>query len=78
MILILAIQFLEHFVRWESPAETLQFAAPLAIVVAALVAFQWNGRRTKEFEKAERGDVQARAQSELSRGKEEEECETKN
>lgn len=72
VIVILAVVFLEHFVRWEKAGEMLQFAGALAIVVASLVAFQWNNRRTKEFEKMHRPDVQARAQSELFQGKQEE------
>jgi uncharacterized membrane protein YqhA len=72
IIVILAVSFLEHFVRWEKPGETLNFAAALAIVVAALVVFQWNNQRVKEFEKTHRPDVQARAQSEMFQGKHEE------
>jgi uncharacterized membrane protein YqhA len=72
VIVILAVSFLEHFVRWERPGETLNFAAALAIVVAALVVFQWNNQRAKEFEKTHRPDVQARAQSEMFQGKHEE------
>ena len=72
VIVILAIAFLEHFVRWEDPLETLYFAAALAIVVASLVVFQWNNQRAKEFEKTHRPEVQARAQSEMFQGKHEE------
>lgn len=72
VIVILAIAFLEHFVRWEKAGDTLQFAAAFALVVAALVAFQWNNRRVKEFEKTHRPDVQARAQSEMFQEKHEE------
>lgn len=72
VIVILAVAFLEHFVRWEEPGQTLHFAAALAIVVAALVVFQWNNQRAKEFEKTHRAEVQARAQSEMFQGKHEE------
>jgi uncharacterized membrane protein YqhA len=72
VIVILAVAFLEHFVRWENPADTLQFAAALAIVVASLVVFQWNNQRTKEFEKTHRPEVQARAQSKMFQDKQEE------
>ncbi len=65
VIVIISVAFLEHFVRWEKPGETLQFAAAMALAVVALVAFQWNNRRTKELEKTHRPDVQARAQSDL-------------
>jgi uncharacterized membrane protein YqhA len=72
VIVILAVAFLEHFVRWEEPGETLYFAAALAIVVAALVVFQWNNQRAKEFEKTYRPEVQERAQSEMFESKQEE------
>jgi uncharacterized membrane protein YqhA len=72
VIVILAVAFLEHFVRWEEPGGTLHFAAALAIVVAALVIFQWNNQRAKEFEKTYRPEVQARAQSEMFQSKQEE------
>jgi uncharacterized membrane protein YqhA len=72
VIVILAVAFLEHFVRWENPADTLYFAAALAIVVASLVVFQWNNQRTKEFEKTHRPEVRARAQSEMFQDKQEE------
>jgi hypothetical protein len=52
--------------------ETLYFAAALAIVVVSLVIFQWNNQRVKEFEKAHPPEVQARAQSEMFQGKQEE------
>jgi uncharacterized membrane protein YqhA len=72
VIVIIAVAFLEHFVRWEEPGETLHFAAALAIVVAALVVFQWNNQRAKEFEKTHRPEVQERAQSEMFEAKHEE------
>jgi uncharacterized membrane protein YqhA len=65
VIVILAVAFLEHFVRWEEPGETLYFAA-------ALVVFQWNNQRAKEFEKTYRPEVQERAQSEMFASKQEE------
>ena len=72
VIVILAVAFLEHFVRWENGADTLYFAAALAMVVASLVLFQWNNQRVKEFEKTHHPEVQARAQSEMFQGKQEE------
>jgi uncharacterized membrane protein YqhA len=72
VIVILAVVFLEHFVRWENSADTLYFAAALAIVVASLVVFQWNNQRAKEFEKTHHPEVQARAQSEMFQAKHEE------
>jgi uncharacterized membrane protein YqhA len=69
VIVILAIAFLERFVSSANPADTLHLAAALAIVVAALVAFQWNNQRTKEFDKTHRPELQARAQSEMFQAK---------
>jgi uncharacterized membrane protein YqhA len=72
VVVILAVSFLQHFVRWERPAETMQFGLTMAAVVAALVLFQMNSRRAKEFAKEHRPDVQKRAQAELFHGDKEE------
>lgn len=40
VVVILGITFLEHFVRWEKPLDTLYFGAAMALAVAALVFFQ--------------------------------------
>lgn len=65
VVVILAVSFLQHFVRWERPAETMQFGLTMAAVIAALVLFQLNSRRAKEFAKEHRPDVQKRAQAEM-------------
>lgn len=65
VIVILAVSFLQHFVRWEQPFETMQFGLTMAAVIAALVLFQVNSRRGKEFAKEHRPDVQKRAQAEM-------------
>jgi uncharacterized membrane protein YqhA len=65
VVVILAVSFLQHFVRWEQPFETLQFGLTMAAVVAALVLFQVNSRRSKELAKEHRPDVQKRAQAEM-------------
>lgn len=64
VIVIMAVTFLEHFVLWEDPIETLQYAATLSIVVAALVLFQFYNHRAKE-EQAERSNGQSKAKHEL-------------
>ena len=46
IIVIMSVTFLEHFIRWQNPVETLQFAAALGLVVVALVLFQVGGHRT--------------------------------
>ncbi|MDL2343531.1 YqhA family protein [Deinococcus sp. MIMF12] len=40
VIVILGVTFLEHFIRWEEPVETLYFAGSLALAGGALVLFQ--------------------------------------
>ncbi|WP_264777454.1 YqhA family protein [Deinococcus aetherius] len=40
VIVILGVTFLEHFIRWEDPQETLYFAGSLALAGGALVFFQ--------------------------------------
>ena len=65
VVVILAVSFLQHFVRWERPAETMQFGLTMAAVIVALVLFQLNSRRGKEFAKEHRPDVQKRAQAEM-------------
>lgn len=65
VIVILAVTFLEHFVRWDEPLQTLQFGGALASVVFALVYFQHHSHRAKEAQQAKSPDVTARAQKEL-------------
>ncbi|MEF2276966.1 YqhA family protein [Deinococcus sp. YIM 134068] len=40
VIVILGVTFLEHFIRWDNPQETLYFAGSLALAGGALVFFQ--------------------------------------
>lgn len=61
IIAILAINFLEHFIEWRKPLETLEFGAALAVVVAALVAFQSFSHRATEDEKRRSHDTQSEA-----------------
>ena len=72
VVVILAVTFLQHFIRWEDPAATLQFGAALALVCGALVLFQWNGRQGKEFAKRHAPDEQKQAAGELFHGDQEE------
>ena len=65
VIVILSITFLEHFIRWEQPLETLQFGVALALVVAAMVFFQRHSHQAKEDRRTHHPDVQLRAQREL-------------
>ena len=65
IIAILAINFLEHFIEWNHPLATLEFGAAMALVVAALVAFQAFSHRATQDQKANSAEVQARAQRDL-------------
>ena len=65
VVVILAVTFLEHFIRWDKPLETLYFGAALGIVVAALVFFQRSSHIAKEAQQAKAPDVTARAKKEL-------------
>ncbi len=65
VVVILGITFLEHFIRWENPMETLQFGAAMALVVVALVLFQMYSYQTKEAQKSNKPDVQVRAKRKL-------------
>lgn len=65
VIVIMGITFLEHFIRWEDPVQTLQFGGAFALVVGSLVLFQMYNHRAKEDQKAHNPDVQKRAQRAL-------------
>lgn len=65
VVVILGVTFLEHFIRWEQPMETLMFGGAMALVIGALVLFQMYNHRAKEDQKQHHPDIQARAQQEL-------------
>ncbi|MBC8078444.1 MAG: YqhA family protein [Chloroflexales bacterium] len=65
VIVILAVTFLEHFIAWEAPLDTLMFGAALALVVGTLVLFQQYNHRAKEGQVSQSPEVQARAQQRL-------------
>ena len=65
VIVILAISFLQHFVQWTNPAETAYFGITLAFVVSALVFFQWNSHRAKEFHAKHQPNETKLAQKEM-------------
>ena len=64
VIVILGVTFLEHFVLWRQPTETLQFAAALALVTLPLVLFQLHSHRVRETER-QRDPEQTRARHQL-------------
>ncbi|HSH38787.1 MAG TPA: hypothetical protein VK993_08370, partial [Chthoniobacterales bacterium] len=65
VVVILAVRFLQEFVQWRQPVELAYFGVTMAVVIAALVLFQYNGRRGKEFSKKNSPDVVKRAQKEM-------------
>ena len=65
VVVIMGITFLEHFIQWEKPLETLQFGGALALVVGALVLFQRYSHQAKEDQQSHHPDVQARARREM-------------
>ena len=65
VVVILAVTFLQHFVQWNQPLETMYYGLTMAAVVAALVLFQYNNRRGKEFAKQNQPDAQVQAQKEM-------------
>jgi uncharacterized membrane protein YqhA len=72
VILILAVTLLEHFIRWEDPRETLWFGATLALVVTALVGFQFVSLHGERALYTPGPQAQARAQRALYTGDREE------
>lgn len=65
VIVIMAVTFLEHFISWEKPTETLQFGGALSLVVAALVLFQFHNHREKEDQHERASDERKLAEQEL-------------
>jgi len=65
VIVIMGVHFLERFIQWEDPLETLQHAASLALVVGALVAFKFFAHREAQQAKRQRPDSATRAKKEM-------------
>lgn len=72
VVVIMAVTFLEHFIRWEQAVETLMYAISLAVVVAALVFFQMHSYRESRDDEQEDSQLRLRAQRELFEENEEE------
>ncbi|MCU0493654.1 MAG: YqhA family protein [Chloroflexaceae bacterium] len=72
VIVILGVTFLEHFISWVQPLETLMFGGAMALVVGSLVLFQRYNHQAKEDQKHSAPDVHARAQKALFQEDEEE------
>jgi uncharacterized membrane protein YqhA len=65
IVVILSVTFLQHFIRWSNPLETMYHGAALAMVVIALMLFQHFRQRSKELQKSESPNVQVKAQKEM-------------
>ena len=65
VVVMLAVRFLQQFMQWQQPVETAYFGLTMAAVIGALVLFQLNGRKSKEFAKQNSPDVAKRAQKEM-------------
>jgi uncharacterized membrane protein YqhA len=53
VIVIMAVTFLEHFILWQEAEQTMRFGITLAVVVAALVLFQFYNHRASEDQRLE-------------------------
>ena len=65
VIVIMGVHFLEHFIQWVDPMVTLQHAASLGIVVAALVFFKIFAHREALETRRHRPQAVARAKREM-------------
>jgi uncharacterized membrane protein YqhA len=65
VIVIMGVHFLEHFIQWQDPLATLQHAASLGIVVAALVFFKVFAAREAIETKRHRAEAVAHAKVEM-------------
>lgn len=65
VVVILAVKFLQQFVQWNQPVETMYYGITMSLVVASLVFFQYNGQRGKEFAKVHTPTASADAQKEM-------------
>jgi uncharacterized membrane protein YqhA len=64
IIVILSITFLERFIAWQQPVDTMLFGLTLAVVIAALVLFQFQSHRSREKTRDD-PESQERAQHQL-------------
>lgn len=65
VIVIMGVHFLEHFIQSTDPSVTLQQAASLALVVAALVFFKIFAHREARENREDRPETVARAKREM-------------
>ena len=65
VVVIMAVTFLEHFIRWDQAVETLLYGLSLAVVVASLVFFQMHTHRAAREDEHEDARTRFEAQREL-------------
>lgn len=65
VVAVLAVTFLQRFIRWQDPLGTLQFGIALALTVASLVLFQRYNHRATEDQKAHEPDTQQRSRQKM-------------
>ena len=65
VVVIMAVTFLEHFIRWDQAVETLLFGLSLGVVVASLVFFQMHTHRAAREDEHEDARTRFEAQREL-------------
>ena len=71
VITVLAVTFLEHFIQWREPMETLQFGTALAVTVGVFVLFLFYNHRASDDDKAHASDTQERSKRDMFQGDEE-------
>jgi uncharacterized membrane protein YqhA len=62
VVVIMAVTFLEHFIRWDQAVETLLYGLSLGVVVAALVFFQKHSHSEAREDEQEDARMRLRAQ----------------
>ena len=65
VVVIMAVTFLEHFIRWDQAVETLLYGLSLGVVVAALVFFQMHTHRAAREDEHEDARTRVEAQRQL-------------
>ncbi|MBA2411605.1 MAG: YqhA family protein [Burkholderiaceae bacterium] len=65
VVVILAVTFLERFIQWQEPVQTLQFGGALAVTVVALMLFQFFSRRVKQEMPPAETDIQERSKQQM-------------
>lgn len=65
VVVIMAVTYLEHFIRWEQAVETLLYGLSFAVVVASLVFFQMHSHRAAREDEQNDARTRFEAQREL-------------